>query len=182
MAQKQLYRCNQFDHFADEIATLHESSPSKAIEKSSALYTWSPYLDNDGLLRVRGRIDAAPTDEDAKRPIILPRDHEVTKLIVTNFHVKYHHQNHETTINELRRRYAIPRIRQMLKSIRTKCQRCKNERAIPQPPEMAALPAARFCLHCSVYVCWRRVAAPRSAGASSLPVLQFAQFVYHVRA
>lgn len=96
---------------------------------------------------MRGRIDAANVMADTKQPIILPRNHHVTHLIVDSYHLKYHHINHETVLNELRQKYVIPRLRQLLKFVRTRCRKCRNRTATPQAPEMAALPAARLASH-----------------------------------
>lgn len=120
----------------------HTSSP---ISKSSKLYKLSPYLDSDGILRIEGRIDNfACTETSVLRPIILSRDHTVTKLIVKYVHMKFHHQANETVLNELRQKFVIPRIRQVLNSIKRNCQACKNRRAMPQPPQMAVLPKSRL--------------------------------------
>ncbi|XP_053690927.1 uncharacterized protein LOC128739466 [Sabethes cyaneus] len=94
---------------------------------------------------MRTRIAACQyATEDAIKPIILPRKHCITSLIVTHYHNKYHHQNHETVINELRQRYQISCIRSCLNQIRKDCQRCKNENAAPNPPLMADLPPGRL--------------------------------------
>lgn len=140
-AEKQLFRRAQFECYADEIITLRKAPPSNMLTKSSSIFKYSPYLDSDGLLR----IDAAENvDESLKRPIILPSKHEVTSLIVEHHHRKFLHENHETTINELRQKYAIPHKRQVVKSIKSRCQKCRNIRALPQLPEMGNLPAARL--------------------------------------
>lgn len=149
-AESCLFRKAQMDKFSYEIATLRGNanlSPQDqiAIPRSSAISTLSPYIDEDGVLRVEGRIDASTdTSNDAKRPIIMPRDHRITSLIAQSYHKRFHHHNHETVINEIRQRFHISRVRQMLKSVRAQCQRCKNARATPQPPKMAELPIARL--------------------------------------
>lgn len=75
----------------------------------------------------------------------MPRDHRITKLIVDEYHRKYHHLNHQTTLNELNQKYFIPSLRRALKSvIHNICQRCKNDRATPKVPEMADLSPARL--------------------------------------
>lgn len=120
-------------------------SSNNKIGIGSKIYQYSPYLDKNGVLRMRGRIDAAlDVTDDMKRPIILPRDHQVMNLLVKSYHRRYHHHNNETVLNEVRQLFVIPRIRQLLKNIRTICQRCKNERARPKPPAMADLPAGRL--------------------------------------
>ncbi|XP_062538483.1 uncharacterized protein LOC134206774 [Armigeres subalbatus] len=73
-----------------------------------------------------------------------PKDHHLTKLIVTHYHVRYHHCNHETVVNELRQMYYIPKLRIVCKSVRANCQLCKNQRAKPVAPQMGSLPEARL--------------------------------------
>lgn len=105
----------------------------------------SPWLDEQGVLRMRSRIGACQfVSHDTKQPIILPRTHHITTLVIMHYHYKYHHCNHETVINELRQKFHIPRIRVAFTKARKGCQRCKNENAAPQPPFMADLPAARL--------------------------------------
>lgn len=40
----------------------------------------------NGLLRVGGRLANAPLQPDANRPIILPKSHQVVRLIIGHFH------------------------------------------------------------------------------------------------
>ncbi|XP_062703000.1 uncharacterized protein LOC134285705 [Aedes albopictus] len=150
VAESYLLRQAQHETFPDEIAHLTRSQenvepPVSTIPKSSPLYRKSPWLDKYGILRMRGRITACDyATEDAKHPIILPRDHHTTKLIVTHYHQKFHHQNHETVINEIRQKFSIPQLRSTYTKARNNCQRCKNDRAVPRVPIMADLPAARL--------------------------------------
>ena len=44
-------------------------------------------LDEDGLLLVGGRLQQSGLTFEAKRPILLPKDHEVTELIIRLMHV-----------------------------------------------------------------------------------------------
>lgn len=148
-AEQRLIHRAQYDCFMNELFVLrgnrNKPESHQYIEKSSAIYTYSPYLEKDGLIRVRGRIDAAPNADFAvKRPVLLPRDHRITKLIVDDYHRRFHHQNHETVLNEIRQRYIVPKLRQLFKSIRTKCQYCIISRSKPLPPQMAELPTARL--------------------------------------
>ncbi|XP_062538334.1 uncharacterized protein LOC134206620 [Armigeres subalbatus] len=94
---------------------------------------------------MHGRIGACDhATTDAQNPIILPKDHYITKLIIEDYHQRYHHQNHETVLNELRQTFRIPKLRGLYKKIRVNCQVCKNQRASPNPPPMADLPKARL--------------------------------------
>lgn len=140
-AEESLFKRAQFDCFESEISKMRV----EPLEKSDRLHRFSPYLDENGLVRVKGRIDAAKeVSDDVKRPIILPRDHRITHLIVADYHEQYHHVQHETVINEIRQRFLIPRLRQLVKSVRVACRKCRLQIARPNPPQMAGLPAARL--------------------------------------
>ena len=145
-----IYKEAQRDSFPEELATLEKNESltlenKRQLQKSSPLYKLSPYVDLHKVLRMHGRVDAAHNLEyDTKRPIILSKNHPVTYLIVMYYHRRYHHHNHETTVNEIRQKYVIPNLRNVLKRTRSKCQKCKNESAKPITPEMGDLPEARL--------------------------------------
>lgn len=133
----------QKDVFFEELDQLQ--SQIKMVSRKSPIYKFSPYLDEFGVLRVRGRIDAATSISfDVKRPIILPRNHHITWLIVDFYHRKFHHHHNEIVVNEIRQRYCITGMRALVRQICKNCQKCKNQRVIPSPPEMGNLPAERI--------------------------------------
>ncbi|XP_075158172.1 uncharacterized protein LOC142231449 [Haematobia irritans] len=142
MAENNIYQSIQRENFSEEYAILQQCGK---IPKSSVLYKCSPFLDENLVIRLGGRIDLAPiASENAKRPVILPRSNYCTQLIIKHFHTKYHHIHHETCLNELRQRFYIPRLRVELKKVRRECQHCKNQNALPVVPEMSSLPRARL--------------------------------------
>ncbi|XP_058816417.1 uncharacterized protein LOC131679698 [Topomyia yanbarensis] len=147
-AENYLYRQAQSENYADEIATLTESYFSKGEQKKiirNNLLFRGAFLDENGVARVRGRTKACLfIDRDAAEPIILPRKHHITQLIIADTHERFNHQNHETIVNEVLQRYRIPRLKATYHAIRRNCQRCKNDRAKPQPPAMADLPQSRL--------------------------------------
>ncbi|XP_062557955.1 uncharacterized protein LOC134222821 [Armigeres subalbatus] len=100
--------------FASEIDLLKEPkrSPwSTKLPKSSVLYKLSPFMDGDGLLRMKGRIDACKVVEEVmKHPILLPKHHTITDLIIARFHQRYCHMNHQTAANEIRRKFYMPQL------------------------------------------------------------------------
>ena len=106
-AEDHLFRQAQFEGYPSEmVILLHNKSlpvdKQKRIEKPSPLFDGTPYLDADGILRMRGRIDGArDLSLNSKRPIVLPRDSRITRLLVHHYHAKYLHQNHGTVINEI---------------------------------------------------------------------------------
>ncbi|XP_053691378.1 uncharacterized protein LOC128739901 [Sabethes cyaneus] len=148
-AENHLYRCAQLTAFAEETAILAKnrslSNTVKTIPRSSLLYQWCAFLDENGVLRVKGRTKAcAFIARDAAEPVILPRDHHVTRLIISSVHERFNHQNHETVINEILQRYRIPRLKAAYRQIRKDCQMCKILLVKRHPPAMGDLPPARL--------------------------------------
>ncbi|XP_055522508.1 uncharacterized protein LOC129716699 [Wyeomyia smithii] len=145
-ASHRVIRQAQYDSFPEEIEILLSSNATaETLPKQSTIYTMSPFLDEQRVMRMRGRISQCEyATMDARNPIILPRIHHITMLVVRDYHMRYHHRNHETVINELRQVYRIPKLRVVYRSMRASCQRCKNEKAHPQAPMMGELPEARL--------------------------------------
>ena len=144
-AEHMLILKSQQDTFKEEIINLKNN---KNIDKKSRILTLSPYLDENGLLRVGGRIDAARNVEfELKRPVILDGRDYLTKLIVRYYHSSFLHGNQETVVNELRQKYWILRIRPTVKEIASKCMFCRIRKAKPVPPRMGDLPEARVTHH-----------------------------------
>lgn len=131
---------------------LIEAGKRNEIPKTSDLYKLSPVLDpNDPekLIRMGSRLTkAVHLSYDTKLPIILPRSHLITRRIVQFYHQIHGHENHETVLNEIRRKYVIPRVRSLLNQVTKGCQSCAVRRAKPVAPEMAALPRERVSFGC----------------------------------
>lgn len=138
-----LYKKCQIESYADEIYDLKRG---KTIMKSSKIYKLSPILDDNDILRVETRLDAAPLifDENMRRPIILCGENAITQLIIDSVHRKFHHSSTETVINELRQVYWIPKIRVFVNRVISKCCFCMIRKAMPQIPRMAKLPKQRL--------------------------------------
>uniref|UniRef100_A0A2H1VI63 SFRICE_028934 n=1 Tax=Spodoptera frugiperda TaxID=7108 RepID=A0A2H1VI63_SPOFR len=121
----------------------------KPLPKKSRILSLSPYIDNDGIMRVQGRVDAAAdVPSEAKRPAILDGRSHVSKLIIMHYHVQAAHANNETVINELRQRFWIVHLRPSVRSVASKCLVCRIRKATPIAPRQGELPAGRVAHHC----------------------------------
>ena len=75
-----LFGAIQQKHFANELEDLKHSgadrpnSRKEMSSKSSKLRLLNPFVGKDGLIRVGTRILYADVDDQAKYPVILPRD------------------------------------------------------------------------------------------------------------
>lgn len=81
---------------------------------------------------------------NVKRSIILPRNHQVTRLITDFYHRKFHHHHNEIVVNEMRQRFFISGLRALVSTVAKNCQLCRNRRASPAPSSMGALPPERL--------------------------------------
>ncbi|XP_062541392.1 uncharacterized protein LOC134209419 [Armigeres subalbatus] len=147
-AEKLLWRQIQAEAYPDEVAIMKRNlllpKESVVIQKSSPLYRLSPFMDECGIIRLNSRITAAPTVPiETKYPIILPKKHTATILIVENYHQRYLHGNGETVCNEMRQRFYITGLRGVIRQVSSRCLYCRIRKAVPHPPMMGSLPEAR---------------------------------------
>lgn len=141
-AEVLIFRSVQQEIFEEEYQQLLHQN---AVSKKSEIYRLTPALDDDGLIRLNGRIDNATTVPlFTRRPIILPRQHHLTTLVIDHYHHFYRHQNEELIMCEVRRKFWINGLRALVRSAKKRCQHCKNEAAKPETPQMGQLPADRL--------------------------------------
>ncbi|XP_075157812.1 uncharacterized protein LOC142231077 [Haematobia irritans] len=140
--EKVICRLVQMETFCEERKSLLSEKP---ISKSSDIFQLTPYLDDENIIRVNGRIDNAYyLPDSARRPIILPSGHHITKLITSYYHQWRHHQNDHIVMNEIRQKFWIPHIRRVLRSVKKSCPTCIRDSAKPLPPLMGQLKIDRL--------------------------------------
>lgn len=100
--------------------------------------------EHGGLLRCKGRLEHSDLEPESQQPIIIPRDHKLTKLIIEECHRKTQHSGIRATLGELRSRFWVPKGRQAVKKVLTECVTCKKAQGKPfKSPPVAALPDFR---------------------------------------
>ncbi|GBM34155.1 hypothetical protein AVEN_256516-1 [Araneus ventricosus] len=100
-AEQLLIKQVQSTTFAKEITALQDG---KSVPVSSKLKSLDPFLDNNSILRVGGRLKNANLDYDAKHQIILPNGHKITKLIFEFYHKRYLHVGSQGLLHQVRLR------------------------------------------------------------------------------
>ncbi|XP_055614677.1 uncharacterized protein LOC129761002 [Uranotaenia lowii] len=146
-AERLIFRTVQKETYPEEIEVLVQSSPKddRTLKRNSPLAKLSPFLDEHGIMRMETRISAAAfLSYETRNPIILPRDHRSTKLLVLWYHAKSLHQNTDTVINEVRQRFHVPRLRSLLRQVQKECMHCNVYKIKPVVPRMSPLPTARL--------------------------------------
>ena len=94
------------------------------------------YQDEEGILRCRGRIGLSPLPYEARFPILLPRGHHFTRLVILKCHDQVMHNGVAETLVQVRSKYWIVKGRQTVKKIISKCVVCKKLEGRPygMPP------------------------------------------------
>ena len=117
----------------------------KSIANTSRIRSFSPFVGPRGLLRSTGRTKRLDAIEfDTKHPIILDGLHPVVPLMLENLHKCHHHQGLDFMRSQVQQRFAVLRLRQMLRKVETECLVCRKRKAQTLTPMMADLPKERL--------------------------------------
>lgn len=139
-AESLVLRSAQWDCFRDEVISLTNNQP---LPKESKLAQLSPYIDERGVIRMRGRIEAAEICITTKRPALLSNKHHVSYLIIKHLHERNCHCGQEAVVFKSRIKFWIVNVRSLVKQVQRCCNYCKIRRAVPVPPLMGQLPKCR---------------------------------------
>ncbi|XP_044248692.1 uncharacterized protein [Drosophila takahashii] len=114
------------------------------LSRSNKLSQLSPFLDNEGVLRVRGRLkNALHLSPHQRTPIILPKDHHFTELVIRNAHLNTLHGGISLTLAVTRQTFWILNGKQAVKKILHKCVDCFKHRPKAVTQLMGDLPLHR---------------------------------------
>jgi len=127
----------QQSNFQDIIASIQSKSTSHPLS------SLNPFIDQNGILRVGGRLSNADITVDAKYPTLLPKKSQLTKLIISNEHIKLLHAGAQMMMASLSQRYWIVGGRSLIRHYVHKCVRCIRFRAITLNQFMGDLPKQR---------------------------------------
>ena len=116
------------------------------LASSSKLFGLCPRLDEDGVIGLNTRLQYAELlPYDVRHPIVLPRKHWVTKLIVKYYHEKVNHNSGiNQTLSMLSTKYWIIAAREEIINWERECATCKRRKAKQAEQIMAPLPTFRL--------------------------------------
>lgn len=124
--------------FEDE---LNRKVFSKPLRKLNA------FIDDQGILRVGGRLKYSHLTYDRKHPILLPRQSNLTVLLIEFYHKKYFHAGLRTLEFLLAQQFWVLSPKRSIRSVLAKCVTCWKTNPKAYQPPMGNLPATRIsCL------------------------------------
>jgi hypothetical protein len=134
-AKNSLLRAEQRRAFPQEVDDLAKGA---TVSSKSKIAKLSPYMGEDGLLRVKGRLDEAEMSYDGKHPIIVPRSH-LAVLLVRFHHELLKHAGVNAMLTSLRDQYWIVGARRIAKRVKRQCVSCQKQDALHAQAPVAPL-------------------------------------------
>ena len=128
--------------FHDAIAHLKTDRHLPGHDKLASL---SPWLDNQGVMRVGSRLKRSDFPFEEIYPILLPPKHPITTAILAFYHRETFHQGRTITTASLTRSgFRILNSKSVIASFLRSCQICKKLRGVMMSQQMAELPVDRI--------------------------------------
>ncbi|XP_029159724.1 uncharacterized protein LOC114931739, partial [Nylanderia fulva] len=125
--------------FSSELSALKRKV---SISKSSRLSSLRPFLGQDQLIHLGGRLKNALLPYSECHPIILA-DHRIVQLLIANAHTAALHGGTQLTLRILRQRYWIISARSQVRKYIRSCITCERHRAVTADQLMGQLPEHR---------------------------------------
>ncbi|GBL92712.1 Speckle-type POZ protein-like B [Araneus ventricosus] len=135
-----LARVAQLSEFKAEIDALKKG---KDVAKTSKLKALDPFLDENALLRVGGRLNNSDLPFESKHQIILPSKHKFTKLLFEQLHEKILHIGAQGLVHQIRLQYWPINGKGIARKIVHDCVGCFRQRPRVIEQLMGNLPAER---------------------------------------
>lgn len=135
-----LIRASQSQTFAGEI---HELKTKTKITSKSHILGLNPFLDDQGILRVGGRLQLSKFDYNKKHPILLSAKHTFTKLLFMHEHTRLMHAGPLLLLSSIREHFWPLSGRNLAKKVVHECVRCFRTNPKQTNPIMGVLPSSR---------------------------------------
>ena len=145
-AKTLIFRITQETDFSEEILSVQKGH---RVSKKSSLFKLLPFLDDEGLLRVRGRLQFSDIPLSSKHPVILPNCH-LSLLYIRFLHHFLKHAGVNTMLVRLREEFWVIGARRLCKRVRRECLPCKRldakagDQPVPPLPRLRVSKAPPF--------------------------------------
>ena len=119
------------------------ASPPKPIESSSHILCLHPFLGQDGLLHVGGRLSKAPLSYSQRHPVMLSAKDPLTIILFKSKHITLSHCGPTLLFSTIGSEYYVTGAKQLARSVCRSCVTCQKIAATPEQQLMGDLPAER---------------------------------------
>lgn len=155
------------------------------------------FQDDRGLWRCGGRLLNAEVSFSVKHPILLPKTHPLTTLIVTEAHQRVFHNGVKETLVETRRRFWVLKGRSLTRWLHHRCVLCRQFEGAPfKTPPPPPLPGFQPSLiqaltllvpsvskpHHKVWICLYMCFVTRAVHLDAVPDMSTQTFILFLTA
>ena len=145
-AELDIVRLVQAEVFGSDISSMQQTCKNKQgfskLSRISSLRRLNPILEN-GILRVGGRLNYSCYEYSIRHPIILPKLHHVSELIIRHYHMIEGHCGYAQVLSSIRKKYWIIQGGATIKRLIGSCWICRKHLAQSAQQMMAPLPEVR---------------------------------------
>ncbi|XP_053375012.1 uncharacterized protein LOC128547190 [Mercenaria mercenaria] len=133
----------QKESFSKELECI---ASNQKLPRNSAIQGLNPIIDEHGLLRIGGRLkNASELSISEKNPVILPKCHFVSKLVVRYYHESVRHQGCNFTEGAIRSGgFWIIGVKRLVRGMIHECVKCRKLRGKAGFQFMSDLPKDRL--------------------------------------
>ena len=110
------------------------------VKGSSRLVSLDLFLDNNGIIRVGGRLNYASIKFSRKHQILIPHNSYVAALLIDYCHTTLGHVGRLHVLSMLRKKYWITNANSLTRSILNRCYECRKVHGELGKQKMADLP------------------------------------------
>ncbi|XP_057329918.1 uncharacterized protein LOC130670521 [Microplitis mediator] len=133
-------KSTQQEYFSSEISAL---SQGNTLKKSHCFTRLTAFIDQAGVIRVGGRLKNSALDSDSKHPAILSKDCMLSRLIISDSHLRTLHGGTQLTLSHVRKKCWIIGGRAPIKNFIHRCLTCARMRGVRSQQLMGQLPSHR---------------------------------------
>ncbi|XP_053381888.1 uncharacterized protein LOC128549324 [Mercenaria mercenaria] len=102
------------------------------------------FIDSNGMLRCKGRLENAGLTEAARFSLLLPSKEKFTKMSIKRTHKQLLHSGVSHTLSQIRHRYWVPQGRATVRNVLNNCVVCRRLEGGPyKMPQIPSLPKER---------------------------------------
>ncbi|XP_075157748.1 uncharacterized protein LOC142231014 [Haematobia irritans] len=141
---------------------------SKLIENKSTLKCLNPFLDQENIMRVNGRLADSSLSYNERYPIILPGNSRLCFLYLSHLHQVLAHADCTLMCRMVQTEFYISRLKPRVKSIIHKCKTCIIFKQKSCSQIMAPLPPLRCTLSPPFHITGIDFAGPFELKSSTL--------------
>lgn len=142
MSKIRILKLTQRTSFIEELKRLRQN---KEVSKTSAIFKLAPIIDDDGILRVGGRLINSSMPTNRAHPIILPKKGQTTEVLIDYFHRISLHGGPQLVLTTLRiHGFWIINGMHTIKGRLQRCTICARYRRYKQGQLMGNLPSVRI--------------------------------------